>query len=138
MITAFEDAIDFVSSHYSYTERTEPFWQHVKENFKPSERLKTIIDNHINLDFVPTSKLYENNKIFSPINYTLWLEQLGYTKKSPINLHTHLLPNEIRDYLIHFSDTIQSTYHNLHTEAVAEVETYEKYAMSPFRPEKIR
>lgn len=137
MKTAFEDAIDFVSTHYAHTERTEPFWQHVKENYKPSERLKTIIHNHVNLDFLNTSPLYEDTRIFTPLNYAIWLEQLGYTK-TPVKLMTDLDEVSVRNYLIYYADAVQSTIHSQHPDAVTEIEMYERYWQSPYRPETIR
>jgi tryptophan 7-halogenase len=138
MKTAFEDAIDFVSTHYSYTERTEPFWQHVKKHYKPSERLSTIITNHINSATLNTSFLYEDTKIFSPMNYALWLEQLGYTKINPINILPGFSEIDIRNYLIYFTECVQATTHTSYPNAITEVEKYERYAQSPFRPELIR
>lgn len=138
MKAAFEDAIDFVSMHYSYTERKEPFWQYVRDNYTPSDRLKEIIKNHINSDFVNTSGVFEDTKIFSPMNYTLWLEQMGYGKNPPAKLYTDFSRAQIRDYLIHFTDTVQKTEDVVFPNAVAEVEMYERYWQSPFRPEVIR
>lgn len=138
MHTAYEDAIDFVSSHYSYTEREEPFWQYVKENYKPSERLRSIIENHINSDFMNHNFLFEDLKVFSPNNYALWLEQLGYHKKHPMKLAPGFSKENIRDYLIDFADVVQANNHLKYPDAYTEVETYEKYWQSLFRPEVVR
>ena len=138
MTTAFEDAIDFVSMHYSHTERDEPFWQHVKANYKPSERLTAIIDNHINTDFLNTSMLFEDTKVFSPLNYALWLEQLGYTKRNPVKLSSSLNNTEVRNYLVYYADAVQATHHTSYPSVITEVETYERYWQSPFKPEVIR
>lgn len=138
MITAFEDAIDFVSMHYSYTERTEPFWEHVKANYTPSNRLSILIDNHINSDKLNTSSLYEDTKIFSPMNYALWLEQLGYSKKNPIDILPEFKKIDIRNYLVYFTDCVQATLHTAFPDAISEVEKYEQYSQTPFRPEVIR
>lgn len=135
MITAFEDVIDFVSMHYSYTERDSAFWQHVKENYKPSERLLWVIDNHINTDYLNKFMTIEDTKVFSPLNYALWLEQLGYTKRTPVKLSTSSLnKTDIRNYLGHYADVIEATKHTTYHSAAEEVEKYEKYWQSPFRP----
>lgn len=138
MVTAYEDAIDFVSSHYSYTERTEPFWNHVKENYKPSERLQAIIKNHKESDFINNNFLFEDLKIFSPTNYILWLEQLGYKKEKPIEFLFNLSPQEARRYLIEFVDVYQKNSHKHYLNAASEVNLYEDYFKSLFRPDNIR
>jgi hypothetical protein len=124
--------------HYSHTERDEPFWQHVKANYKPSERLTAIIENHINTDFLNTSMLFEDTKVFSPLNYALWLEQLGYTKCNPVKLSTPLNNTEVRNYLVYYADAVQATHHTSYPSVTTEVETYERYWQSPFKPEVIR
>ena len=134
MTTAFEDAIDFVSMHYSKTERTEPFWQYVSENYKLTDRLKQIIEAHLNSDTLQISGIYENIKIFSPLNYTLWLEQLGYHKKVPITLRSGLDNTQIRAYLCAFSEIVEGTAHYNYKDAHTEVAMYEKYWGSPFKP----
>jgi tryptophan halogenase len=138
MMAAYEDAIDFVSTHYSYTERDEPFWKHVKENYKFSDRLKEIVDNHINSDFINHNFLFEDLKIFSPTNYILWLEQLGYKKKNPVKLLNNMSQSDTRKLLLDFVDCYQANSHKHFIDAPAEVELYEKYYSSSFRPDNIR
>jgi tryptophan halogenase len=138
MITAFEDAIDFVSTHYMNTERTEPFWQHVKNNYTPSKRLVSILENHITSDTVNTSPLYEDLKIFSPLNYTLWLEQLGFAKQIPCKLNTDLSKEDIKGYLYYFGAIVEATKHIFGMTVSEEVNTYEKYWASPFKPQDLK
>ena len=37
---AYENSIDFVNMHYGFTQRTEPFWQHVRDTYQKSEIYK--------------------------------------------------------------------------------------------------
>ena len=131
MITAFEDVIDFVSMHYSYTERDSKFWNHVRDNYQPSERLQWIIDNHINTDYLNKITTSEVCKVFSPMNYALWLEQLGYKKRNPIVLNTDV---DVRTCLIQYADVIEAYAHTSYSKSSAEVEKYENYWQSQFRP----
>jgi hypothetical protein len=82
--------------------------------------------------------IFEDTKVFSPLNYALWLEQLGYTKRIPAKLSSSLTDMEIRNYLVYYADAVQATHHTTYSDAVTEVETYERYWQSPFKPEVIR
>jgi len=91
MTKYFEDGIDFVGMHYANTERTEPFWQYVKETFKESvlQQHYRMIMLDPNVTFVDVCKPnLTNNTIFNPINWFIWLAQLGYpVNKSAFHLH---------------------------------------------------
>jgi tryptophan halogenase len=138
MTSAFEDAIDFVSMHYSYTEREEPFWQYVKSNYTPSKRLVEIIKNHIESDFVNHTWFFENLKIFSVMNYILWLEQLGYKKTKKVPIPGEFSEPAIRKYLMEFAEIVQENSHKHFPTAFEEVQIYEKFWQSWFRPEIVR
>jgi hypothetical protein len=45
---------------------------------------------------------------------------------------------EIRNYLVYYTDAVQATKHTEYPSAPLEVETYERYWQSPFKPEVIR
>jgi tryptophan halogenase len=91
MTKYFEDGIDFVGMHYANTERTEPFWQYVKETFKESAlqqhyRMIMLDSNATFLDACKPNLTI--NTIFNPINWFIWLAQLGYpVQKSGFHLH---------------------------------------------------
>lgn len=72
----FEDCVDFVSSHYSVTERDEKFWTYVKQTYKPTKGILT----HIKLleDGPRHSSQAQLTHVFSGTNWTTWLAQLGY------------------------------------------------------------
>lgn len=101
MISVFEDTIDFISMHYSVTSRTEPFWQHVRDNIIISEKEKYYREELAN----PTSKLSWGTKVdymFSGANWACWLMQMGH-KLSPRpidnNLAGHLLKQSVKHEL---------------------------------------
>ena len=73
----FEESIDFVSMHYSATERTEPFWQYVKANAVQSEKQKFLINELSRTDTRVPSK-GKNTNFFCGENWSLWLIQLGF------------------------------------------------------------
>jgi tryptophan halogenase len=80
----FQNCVDFVSMHYSKTNRTEPFWQHVRENYKESEGVNTQIANFADgIRYTTDKKPYH---IFSGANWSTWLAQLGYPTKSNFNI----------------------------------------------------
>lgn len=92
----FEDAVDFVGMHYAKTERTEPFWQYVKETFTESP-----LQEHYRMVMAdPTAHFVDAcrpniivNTIFQPVNWFLWLIQLGY----PVNkIQNHIAPERIK------------------------------------------
>ena len=73
----FEESIDFVSMHYTKTERTEPFWQAVKKTITVSEKQKFYIDWLAN----PSKSMPQggkDNNFFTAPNWSTWLIQMGY------------------------------------------------------------
>jgi tryptophan halogenase len=76
MKSTFEDCIDFVSMHYSITNRTEPFWQYVKETYKPSEKILAYAE--LTKEHVRYHRQAKDLNVFSGANWTCWMAQLGY------------------------------------------------------------
>ena len=72
----FEDCVDFASAHYSKTNRTEKFWNYVKQTYKPTKgiatQLKLLEDGPRHL----SQKTF--TQIFGGTNWTTWMAQLGY------------------------------------------------------------
>lgn len=72
----FEDCVDFVSSHYSKTNRTEKFWEYVKHTYKPTTGIMT------HLKMLERGVLHQEQQqythVFSGTNWTTWMAQLGY------------------------------------------------------------
>lgn len=72
---SFESSIDFVSSHYSNTNRTEPFWQNVKANYVKSKNIKLKEDL---LKLGPlNSEHRKSGHLFTGANWNTWLIALG-------------------------------------------------------------
>jgi tryptophan halogenase len=95
MTKFFEDGIDFVSMHYARTERTEPFWQYVKETFKESPLQQHYLAIMQDPDATFLNACMPNltvRTIFNPVNWFIWLIQLGY----PVNkMQYHMDPKRI-------------------------------------------
>lgn len=77
MKSFFEECIDFVSMHYSITNRSEKFWQIVKDTIKTSEKQKYYIDYLLNPD-VPMPRRGKDSNFFTGNNWATWLIQMGY------------------------------------------------------------
>jgi tryptophan halogenase len=74
----FDDAVDFISAHYANNLRSTPFWKHVEETFVPSKMMLHHVEQLNNPDIqVP----YDGkiNYFFNGCNWTLLLQQLGYS-----------------------------------------------------------
>lgn len=97
----YNDAVDFVNSHYADSEWDTPFWNFVKETHVKSE--KHLWYERWLKD--PQRKFYTNvdsRTLFHPPNWHLWLIQMGY----PVNKDlSYLNPMEI-DFII--SDFIKA------------------------------
>jgi tryptophan halogenase len=75
MSILYEDCADFVSMHYYNNIRNTPFWNHVKENFKITERMQYYLDRMKD----PSQPLpYDGhyNSIFIGANWTTWFAQM--------------------------------------------------------------
>jgi hypothetical protein len=72
----FESSVDFVSSHYSNTERTEPFWKNVKNNYVKTKNIE------LKEELIKSGPLYSEYKksghLFTGANWTTWLIALGH------------------------------------------------------------
>ena len=72
----FEECVDFVSSHYSKTNRVEPFWQFVKETYKSTDAILA------QLELLKSGPRHASQKnithVFGGTNWTTWLYQMGY------------------------------------------------------------
>jgi tryptophan halogenase len=73
----FESSINFVSMHYSYTERSEPFWLAVKDRIKVNQEQQLYIDILKNKN-LPLSGIAKRTNFFTANNWNTWLIQMGY------------------------------------------------------------
>ena len=87
MTRYFEDGIDFVGMHYGRTDRTEPFWQYVKNTFKESplqlHYQAMMMDDSIRFAEKVNGST-SNCTIFNSVNWFIWLAQLGYPLNKPL------------------------------------------------------
>tara|TARA_B110000879_G_scaffold195187_1_gene263649 strand:+ start:60 stop:1592 length:1533 start_codon:yes stop_codon:yes gene_type:complete len=73
----YDDAVDYINSHYADTKWDTPFWNYVKETHVKSEKhlfYEAWLKN-------PQRKFYTNvqsRTLFHPPNWHLWLIQMGY------------------------------------------------------------
>jgi len=81
---AFEGCVDFVSSHYSNTERTEPFWQNVKNNYVKTKNIE-LKEESIKLGPI-YSEHKKSGQFFTGANWTTWLFELGNTVGATKNI----------------------------------------------------
>jgi tryptophan halogenase len=72
----FEDCVDFVSAHYSRTNRTEKFWEFVKDTYMPTEGILIQLELLKNGPRHASQK--QNTHVFGGTNWTTWMAQLGY------------------------------------------------------------
>ena len=77
MVTLFEDCVDFVSMHYTNTNRTSNFWNYVKDTFVPSDRMIHYLERLKNPNIkVPVDS--KHNYMFGGSSWSMVLQQLGY------------------------------------------------------------
>ena len=91
----YNDAVDFVNSHYADTEWDTPFWNFVKETHVKSEK-HLWYENWLK---DPQRKFYtpvQSRTLFHPPNWHLWLIQMGY----PVNVDLNYMPPQEIDFLI--------------------------------------
>lgn len=102
----FENCVDFVSMHYSKTERTSKFWNFVRNNFKPSDG---IIQNAKFLSQGPRYTRQRNKThIFSGGNWSAWLIQLGY----PVGTCSPKSKEELNISMLKYFNTIEKYRYN--------------------------
>jgi tryptophan halogenase len=75
--STFNEIVDFISMHYSKTERSGPFWKYVKDNYIPSSRIVAIEER---LRESPRLSQHTfHSDMFSGSNWTCIMAQLGHT-----------------------------------------------------------
>jgi hypothetical protein len=96
MTSWYEDAVDYVSSHYADNEHDSEFWNFVRQTHVKSE--KHLFYEDWLKD--PQRKFYSNvdsRTLFHPPNWQLWLIQMGYPVSKDLN---YINPLEI-DFMTH-------------------------------------
>lgn len=77
MKSFFESAIDFVSMHYSKTDRDEPFWKTVKNTIKVSDKQKFYEEYLKDSDMLMPNQ-GKITDVFTGGSWSTWLIQMGY------------------------------------------------------------
>jgi tryptophan halogenase len=116
MIYWYEDAVDFINSHYSDTKWDTPFWNFVKETHVKSEK-------HLYYESWlkdPNRKFYTSvmsKTLFHPPNWHLWLIQMGYPVNKDLN---YLNPMETEFIMreFHMAEEIRVLSSISHTNAI--------------------
>tara|TARA_X000001036_G_C20691710_1_gene809634 strand:+ start:2396 stop:3913 length:1518 start_codon:yes stop_codon:yes gene_type:complete len=94
----YEDAVDFINSHYADTKWDTPFWNFVKETHVKS-------DKHLYYERWlkdPNKKFYSNvdsTTLFHSPNWQLWLIQMGYPVNKDLN---YIDPRELDHIMQNF------------------------------------
>ena len=94
----YEDAVDFINSHYADTKWDTPFWNFVKETHVKS-------DKHLYYERWlkdPKKKFYSNvdsTTLFHSPNWQLWLIQMGYPVNKDLN---YIDPRELDHIMQNF------------------------------------
>lgn len=120
----FEDCVDFVSAHYSVTNRTEPFWQYVKQTYKPTKGILT----HLKLleEGPRHGEQKEFSHVFAGTNWTTWMAQLGYKIGSDESI-----PKDYAEYiLMKYYNTIEKyrpSWSQHHATIIARSIEYDEY-----------
>lgn len=98
MTMTFEDAVDFVSMHYSKPWKNTKFWNWVRDTYVESSRISSI--RNILKTRLLYSHNYRNTGIFTGANWTTWMIQLGYDVNSSINMNTRDADNIIDNFAV--------------------------------------
>jgi len=79
MQNLYEVCIDFVSMHYSKSQKDTKFWNYVRDNYVESESIKIYLDN---LNTEDPSFMGNKRSIFGGANWIHLLLQFGYDIKA--------------------------------------------------------
>ncbi len=97
----YENAIDFVNMHYSKTELTSKFWDHVKQNHKPSAYqlwMEDVMKDHGFRKHVAI-QTQNSNTIFHPSSWFAWMAQLEFEfNPDKTSFVTEIAENKLLDF----------------------------------------
>lgn len=119
----FESSLDFVSLHYSKTNRKEKFWQNVKEKYIKSDYIR-IKEELVKTEGPLGSDHAKASQIFSGANWTTWLAQMNYKIKQSSKLTSDRAYNALEKY----HKSIESYRHTWSIDHSQEVERIRVYA----------
>lgn len=102
----FEDCVDFVSMHYSKPYKDTPFWNFVRETYKPSEKIQ-FIEKTLSEKLL-YSKDRSEYQVFSGANWVTWMIQLGYMVNSNMNFNSNIMEESMLEYYNNFESFRES------------------------------
>ena len=98
MRSVFEDAIDFVSMHYSRPWKDTKFWNWVKDAYRETNRIYSIRTTLESELLYPHN--YKSPGIFSGANWTTWMIQLGYKVNTKVKMSREDADNIIDNFTV--------------------------------------
>jgi tryptophan halogenase len=117
MVRFFEECIDFVSAHYTVTERDSKFWNIVKETIKPSDRQKMFMSLLQNPNFImPQGRTPFS--FFASANWMGWLIQQGF----PVAPRNTPYPKEIIDEYYKVNEKHRHVWSRKHSDEIKRLE----------------
>lgn len=118
----FESSLDFVSSHYSYTEKTGKFWENVKKKYVASKYIK--LKKELLGSVGPLgSTNKKSSQIFSGANWTTWLIQLGCPVRPSFSVDEKVAIDSIQKYY-NAVETYRHTWSVPHAQEVERIRVY--------------
>jgi tryptophan halogenase len=119
----FEESIDFVSMHYTTSERTGKFWEYVRANSTISERQRYYIETLADESVKMPSQI-KDTTIFNGANWAVWLIQLGW----PVaGRKTIFAKDQLEQILLSFNDKTERFRHVWSKHHASEIERLANY-----------
>ncbi len=75
MKVAFESAVDYITMHYTYSQRKGEFWDYVRQNIK-KPGMQEYMENQINDPYSVTFQNDRTSSFFGGSNWHVWLLQI--------------------------------------------------------------
>lgn len=118
----FEECVDFVSSHYSVTNREGKFWDYVRDTYKHTEGIEAIL--HLLKTRGPRrTEERQGITIFSGANWTTWAQQLGYEIASTKSIDKNLADKLLNIHI----NTVEKYRHSWATQHSIEINRSKEY-----------
>jgi len=102
MIRHFEDVVDFVNMHYSYSNRTETFWEYVKSTHQKSDTqmyYEDVCHDENKMFYDLCHPDLKDNRIFGPGSWFAWLIQLGVPVNKNITINPLIVEHTMELFL---------------------------------------
>lgn len=118
----FENSLDFVSLHYSKTNKVGKFWESVRNNYTKSNYIK--LKEELVKNIGPLSSTNKKDShIFSGANWTTWFALMKYEILAAKNVNTIDAKNAIEKYF-NAVESYRHTWSVLHNQEVERIRVY--------------